>query len=195
MTEGRQIVGCLFGSFNPIHVGHLIIAEFMVSQTEIDHVQFVVSPQNPLKEPDGLAPEADRLAMALLAVEGNPRFSVNDIEFGLSKPSYTVRTLEILSKANPETEFRLIAGSDSLAHFIHWKDWEKILDRHVCCVYLRPGFPPGELASHPNVMVFKGPLLDISATYIRDCVRAGQSIRYMVSEGVARYIYEHGIFS
>ena len=176
-------------------MGHQIIAEYMASQAGMDHVQLIVSPQNPLKDAEALADEMHRLEMCKMAVAGNPRLSVNDIEYSMEKPSYTIDTLTRLRNESPDVEFRLIIGSDSIAGFTNWKEWEHILDWFVCCVYLRPGFPPGDLASHPNVMVFKGPFIDLSATYIRECLEEGASIRYLVSREVEQYIAAHSLYS
>lgn len=187
--------GLLFGSFNPVHTGHLIIAEYFVSSGLCDHVELVVSPQNPLKNIRHLAPENDRLAMARLAVRGNPHVSVNAIEFTLPRPSYTSYTLSRLAARHPEQRYQLILGSDSLERFHEWKDWEQILHDYRLCVYRRPGYDGFSIGSHPHVRVFdKVPQLYISATYIREQVRRGKSIRYLVPEPVRRYISQHDLF-
>ena len=193
MSETKSI-GYLFGSFNPVHTGHLIIAEYMVTRTDIDRVEFVVSPQNPLKSSSELATDHHRLRMVEDAVEGNELIGVNDVEFRLPKPSYTIAALDTLRSSAPELRHLLIMGSDSLAIFQRWKDYERILNEYGCYVYMRPGYDPGDLENHPNVQVFDAPLLDISATYIRGRVENGDSIRYLVADKVREYIHEYKLY-
>lgn len=177
-------IGLFFGSFNPIHVGHLIIANFMATQTDLEKVWLVVSPQNPLKPKKTLARDADRLHLVRLAIEGNPKLKASDIEFGLPKPSFTVDTLAFLREKNPEYEFVLLMGGDNLASFKAWKNWETILAGHEIYVYRRPKIELGDLATHPKVKLFAAPMLDISATFIRECLQNGKSIRYLVVDSV-----------
>lgn len=181
-------IGLFFGSFNPIHIGHLIIANYMIEFTEIEEVWFVVSPQNPFKIHDKLADEKHRLAMAKLAVEDHDFLKVSEIEFGLSKPSFTLNTLNHLHKDNPEHEFKIIMGADNLAQFHKWKGYEEILNRHELFVYHREGFDNPQLKLHPKVRVFDAPVLNISATFIREVLQAGKSIRYLVPARVEAYI-------
>lgn len=190
-----KVIGCLFGSFNPIHMGHLIIGQYMATQTDCDVVHFIVSPQNPLKRPEGLADENHRLAMARLGVRRNPLLHVNSVEFGLTRPSYTFNTLTHLRSRNPDNTYRLIIGSDNLAIFKKWRNWERILDEFGCYVYLRPGHSPGHMARHRKVQVFDAPLLDISASYIRRRLQKDESIRYLVAENVRRYIVTHDVYA
>ena len=181
-------IGLFFGSFNPIHTGHLIIANYMAMNTDLDRVWLVVTPHNPHKKKANLARDYDRLHLARLAVENNPYLEASSVEFGLPKPSYTVDTLAFLQEKHPEKEFALIMGGDNLATLHKWKNYEQILKNHSVYVYLRPNYEVGELAKHPKVQCFEAPLLDISATYIRDCIREGKSIRYMVPEPVFEYL-------
>jgi nicotinate-nucleotide adenylyltransferase len=187
--------GLLFGSFNPIHMGHLIVAEYFATRGGCDRVELVVSPQNPLKTHAALADEHHRLAMARLAVRGNPHVRVNAIEFRLPKPSYTYHTLSMLSQRYPAEQFHLIIGSDNFDRFHEWKHWEQILGEYRILAYRRPGYAGSGLEDHPHVRLFDDvPLLHISGTWIRDCVHRGTSIRYLVPEAVRRYIERERLF-
>ncbi len=177
-------VGLFFGSFNPVHVGHLIIAEFMATRTDLDRVWLVVSPQNPLKPKSSLARDHDRLHWVRTAIDGNPRLKACDAEFSLPKPSFTVDTLAFLREKHPETQFSLIMGGDSLASLHLWKNHEAILASHEIYLYKRPKTDLGPLAEHPAVKVFDAPLMDISATFVRDSIREGRSVRYLLPESV-----------
>lgn len=189
-------IGLLLGSFNPIHTGHLIIAEYFATRGGCDRVELIVSPQNPLKKQKDLADELHRLAMARLAVRGNPLIKVNDIEFSMSKPSYTYRTLQQLSASHPEHTYKLIIGSDNFDQFHKWKDWERILDEYHILAYRRPGNVHAEFERHPHVKVLDNvPQIHISATYIRDSLRRGKSIRYLVHDSVMRYIVKNKLFA
>jgi nicotinate-nucleotide adenylyltransferase len=181
-------IGLFFGSFNPIHVGHLIIANYMVTNTDLKKVWLVVSPQNPLKQKNTLANDYDRLHLARLSVEDNPLLHVSDIEFSLPKPSYTIDTLTYLKEKYPTKEFVLIMGGDNVATLHKWKNYEQLLDQHQIYVYKRPNYELGELATHPKIQFFEAPMLDISATYIRDCIRNKKSIQYLVNEKVFDYL-------
>ena len=182
-------IGLFFGSFNPIHVGHLIVANVMATTTDLDQVWFVVSPQNPFKKNTSLLHEFDRLAMVEKAIADNAKFKATDIEFSMPKPSYTIDTLTRLQEKHPQHEFKLIIGGDNLAQFPNWKNYDKILEYFGLYVYPRPNSVKSDLENHPNVKLVNAPSLDISATFIRECLKNGKSIRYMVSEGVEEYIH------
>lgn len=181
-------IGLFFGSFNPIHIGHLIIANCMANNTDIDQVWFVVSPQNPFKKNKSLLHEFDRLAMVEKATSDNFKFKVSDIEFGLPKPSYTIDTLTVLADKFPQNEFVLIMGEDNLVQFENWKNASKILEYYKLYVYPRPNTPEHNFKEHSSVKFVEAPLLDISATFIRNAIKEGKSIRYMVTDEVASYI-------
>jgi len=181
-------IGLFFGSFNPIHIGHLIIGNYMATQTDLDRVWFVVSPQNPLKPKKTLARDHDRLHLVRLAIADNSKLKASDVEFGLSQPSYTIDNLAFLKEKYPEHQFVLIMGADNLGSLHLWKNYAQILAEYELYVYKRPSFEPGELASHPRVKIFEAPPLDISATYIRDCIKAGKSVRYLLPEPVWEYL-------
>lgn len=180
-------IGLYFGSFNPIHIGHLIIAHHIVSHTDVDKVWFVLSPHNPLKESHSLLNEYDRLHLVELAIEDNPKFRASNIEFHLPKPSYTIDTLTYLSEKFPLEQFSVIMGSDSFQNIHRWKNFEQLLKHYDLIVYKRPGFPV-EQKEGMRVTVTEAPMLDISATYIRNEIKEGRSIRYLVPDRVAEYI-------
>jgi nicotinate-nucleotide adenylyltransferase len=181
-------IGLFFGSFNPIHVGHLIIANTMATSTDLEQVWFVVSPQNPFKKTKSLLHEFDRFDMVERAIADNSRLKATNIEFSMPKPSYTIDTLTRLSEKYPQHTLRLIMGEDNLAQFANWKNHEKILEYYGLSVYSRPRSIESPFKFHPNVRLVDAPLLDISATYIRDCIRSNRSIRYMVPDMVEEMI-------
>ena len=182
-------IGLFFGSFNPIHVGHLIIANYLVEHTDLDRVWLVVSPQNPLKQKSTLANDYDRLHLVRLAVEDHPKLEASKVEFALPKPSYTVDTLAHLHELHSEHDFVLIMGGDSLASLPKWKNYEQLLEQNQIYVYSRPGYAPAEvLQRHPSVRQFEAPLMQISASFVRQCLREGKSVRYLVTEPVFNYL-------
>lgn len=187
-------IGLFFGSFNPVHIGHLIIANFMATQTDLDRVWFVVSPQNPLKPKKTLARDYDRLHLVRLGIGDNPKLQASNVEFDLPKPSYTIDTLAFLKEKHPAHEFALIMGGDNLASLHLWKNYHQILEGYDIYVYKRPAFDPGELASHPRVRLCEAPMLDISATYIRECLRTGKSVRYLVPDAVLEYLESGNLY-
>jgi nicotinate-nucleotide adenylyltransferase len=184
-------IGLFFGSFNPIHVGHLIIANYMIEFTDLDKIWFVVSPQNPFKLHDNLLPEKHRLNMVQLAIQNNPYFEVSDIEFTLAKPSFTIHTLEALNKNYPGSDFTLVMGSDNLADLHKWKGYEEIINNYRLFVYYRNGFENQSLSVHPNVRVFEAPVLNISATFIRDVLQKRKSVKYLLTAEVEEYMWKH----
>ncbi len=177
-------VGLLFGSFNPVHTGHLILAEYFATQTDLAEVWLVVSPQSPFKVGDALLPEAQRLRLVGLAIADNPRLRAEGIELSLPRPSYTIATLDALRQRHPSTEFVLLMGADNLPGLPRWQEATRLLAEVDIYVYPRPGTPIANLALFPRVQVMQAPMLDISATYIRENLRLGQSIRYLVPAAV-----------
>jgi nicotinate-nucleotide adenylyltransferase len=188
-----MIVGLYFGSFNPIHVGHLIIANHILNETDLQRVWFVVSPQNPFKTSDNLLNEYDRLHLVQKAIEGDNRLKASDIEFSLPKPSYTVHTLTYLKEKYPDHQFYIIMGSDSFQNLGKWKNAEVIIANYPILVYKRPGFEV-ENKWNANIQVMDAPLLEISATHIRELIRAGKSIKYLLSPAVEEEITNYGFF-
>jgi nicotinate-nucleotide adenylyltransferase len=186
-------IGLYFGSFNPVHIAHLIIANHVLNETEIEKIWFVVSPQNPFKEEAGLLNEFHRLHLVRVATEDDNRIKASDIEFGLPKPSYTVNTLAYLTEKHPEHEFCIIMGSDSFQNLHKWKNYEVIIKNYAVYVYNRPGFEP-ENKTGAKLQVLNAPLLQLSATQIRKYIREGKSIRYMVPEKVLEEIERGGYY-
>ena len=187
-------IGLFFGSFNPIHMGHLIIANLMAESGDLKKVWFVVSPQNPFKPSKGLLHEHDRYDMVRAAIHDNYKLEVSDIEFHLPKPSYTIHTLVHLKEKHPDKEFKIIIGEDNLESFTKWKNYEVILRDYGLYVYPRPKAQPSELKQHPNVTMVEAPMLDISATFIRDTIRKGRSVRYLVPDPVEEIIRTKGFY-
>ncbi len=188
-------IGLFFGSFNPVHSGHLIIANFMADYAHLEEIWFVVSPQNPFKASDELLDENERLALLEIAIKDDPRFKTCNIEFNLPRPSYTEHTLAELRKQYPENQFTLIIGGDNLKGFHHWKNYLAILEHHQVFVYARVGIIEKPLlANHPKIKLFEVPLLNISSTYVRESIQAGKSIRYLVPDGVRQAIASKGFY-
>jgi nicotinate-nucleotide adenylyltransferase len=186
-------IGLYFGSFNPVHVAHLIIANHILNETDIGKVWFVVSPQNPFKSESSLLNEYHRLHLVKTAIEDDNRIKASDIEFTLPKPSYTSTTLAYLKEKNPEHEFCIIMGSDSFQNLHKWKNYEAIIKEYEVYVYLRPGF---EVTNHVNARLHlvDAPLLQLSATQIRQYIKEGKSIRYLVPENVREEIEKGGYY-
>lgn len=180
--------GLFFGTFNPIHIGHMIIANIMAENTDLNKVWFVVSPQNPFKVSKGLLHEFDRFDLVKAAIADHYKLEASDVEFHLPKPSYTIHTLAYLTEKFPDKEFKVIIGEDNLESFVKWKNHEQILEQFGLYVYPRPHVTNSDLKRHPNVKIIEAPLLDISATYIRHCIKNNKSIRYLVPEPVEQLI-------
>lgn len=187
-------IGLYFGSFNPIHHGHLIIANYVQQQTGLDQVWLIVSPQNPLKQSNSLLNEYHRLFLVNAAIEGEPGLKASDIEFKLPKPSYTADTLAYLHEKYPDYEFFIIMGSDSFQNLSRWKNYNYILSNYPVYVYLRPGFE--KLPDYPGarVTVMDAPLLPISATGLRKSIKESKSIRYLVPDTVIAEIERNGYY-
>jgi len=183
-------IGLYFGSFNPIHIGHLIVANHIVENTEIDKVWFVVSPHNPLKEAHSLLNEYDRLHLVELAIQDNMKFRASNVEFHLPKPSFTIDTLTYLAEKFPLEKFSIIIGSDSFQNIHRWKNFEQLVANYSFIIYKRPGFEIKD-AHNADITVMDAPLLDISATYIRQQIREKRSVRYLLPDPVFRYVEEN----
>lgn len=191
---GKRKIGLFFGSFNPVHIGHMIIANYMVTRTEMDEVWMVVSPQNPFKKAGSLARDHDRLHLVNLAIGNTPGLRASSIEFDLPKPSYTIDTLAVLRDKYPKQEFSLIMGSDNLPTLPKWKNAEILLRDYDIHVYNRPGYPAGELENHPRVYLHEAPLMHLSATYIRQSIREGYGVKFLVPESVAKEMEVSGMY-
>ncbi|HEY0175535.1 MAG TPA: nicotinate (nicotinamide) nucleotide adenylyltransferase [Pedobacter sp.] len=180
--------GLFFGSFNPIHAGHLIIAGYMANFTDLDEVWLVVSPQNPLKNKKGLGNMYDRLEMARLAIEPAENIKVSDIEFKLPQPSYTIDTLTYLHEKYPAREFVLIMGADNLASLKKWKNYEVLLKNYQIYVYPRPETDLSEWTGHPSVTFTETPQMEISSTFIRNALKENRNIQFLVPENVIAFM-------
>lgn len=175
-------IGLYFGSFNPVHIGHLIIANHIAEHAALDKIWFVVSPQNPLKPSTTLLNEYQRLHLVSVAIEDDDRFKVSDIEFKLPKPSYTIDTLTHLAEKYPTHSFTVIMGADSYTNIKKWKNYQQIVKNYSIMVYNRPGF---EIKNNEfNATIINAPLLDISSTLIRNYIKAKKSIKYLVHDKV-----------
>ena len=186
----RTKTGLFFGSFNPIHTGHMILAEYMAEYAALKDVWFVVSPQNPLKEKKNLLADYHRLAMVNIAVEDDARLRSCNIEFKMPQPSYTIDTLTYLSEKYPDKQFVLIGGTDILPSFHKWKNYNELLKQYELYIYNRPKYEAGEYQDHPNIKFFDAPLIEISASFIRESIKAGKDIRYMLPPRIYDYIKE-----
>jgi nicotinate-nucleotide adenylyltransferase len=187
-------IGLYFGSFNPIHNGHLIIANYIIQNTDLDQVWFVISPQNPLKKSTTLLNEYHRLYLVQVSIEDEPALKASDIEFRLPKPSYTIDTLTYLTEKFPSHQFSVILGSDSYQNLPEWKNYQQLLSNYTVYVYERPGFNPENKYENATVNFLKAPLLEISSTYIRKIIKEGKSIRYLVPEKVRLEIERNGYY-
>jgi nicotinate-nucleotide adenylyltransferase len=180
-------IGLYFGSFNPIHIGHLIIANHVLNETSINKIWFIVSPQNPFKESKTLLNEFDRLHLVRLATQDDNRIKCSDIEFNLPKPSYTSNTLTFLSEKYPEHQFSLIMGSDSYQNLDKWKNYETIINNYPVYVYKREGHEIKK-SFDKEAVILNAPIIQISASQIREHIRSAKSIRYLVPEIVREEI-------
>lgn len=190
-------VGLYFGSFNPIHIGHLIIAQYMIQRDEIDAVWFVVSPHNPLKKKSSLLEDYHRLAIVKIAIEDELKFKAEDIEFKMPQPSFTIDTLAYLKEKHPDYNFNLLMGEDNLRGFHKWKNCEKILENQKIYVYPRLEADPIEhqFKNHPSVVFCEDvPVMKISASYIRDLIQNGKSPRFLLSDKVFKYVDEMNFY-
>jgi nicotinate-nucleotide adenylyltransferase len=187
-------VGLFFGSFNPVHVGHMVLANYMLEFTPMDELWFVVSPHNPLKEKSGLLDVRQRIQMVDLAIGGHPGMKSSSIETKLPQPSYTIHTLTHLSEKFPNFRFSLIMGSDNLESLHKWKNYEQILNKHKIYVYPRPGHPGGQFLSHRSVSLTSAPFIEISSTFIREGIKAKLNMEYFVGSSVWSYLEEMNFY-
>lgn len=187
-------VGIYSGSFNPIHHGHVMLANYLVEFSDLDALWFVVTPQNPLKKKDDLLEDDERLMMVQLAVGDDPRFCVSDIEMHLPTPSYTINTLTVLSEQYPDCQFVFICGMDSLQNLKRWREYQKILDNYEILVFPREGYDGGELLDCPSVTVLKTPVLEISSSFIRQCIKEGRDVRHFMPEKAFLYMRENHFY-
>lgn len=199
-------IGLYFGTFNPIHVGHLVIANYMAAYTDLDEIWLVVSPQNPLKDQSELLEDHKRLAMVQEAVKDNENIKVSNIEFNLPQPSYTIHTLKHLAELYKDLEFSIIMGEDNLRTFRKWKGYEYLIEHYRLYVYPRVlteqeqdeldaiGNEKGELYNHKHVVMCDAPVMKVSATFIRNAIKEKKDVRYLLTEPVHRFVREHKLY-
>lgn len=194
MAQVSNNIGLYFGSFNPVHTGHLIIASQMVENSDLDQIWFVISPQSPLKKKKTLLANHHRRAMVDEAIKDDMRFRASDIEFKLPQPSYTIHTLTVLSEKYPRKQFALIMGADNLATIYKWKNYREILDNYPIYVYPRPGYDAGEFAQEKRVYMVDAPQMEISASMIREAIHQGKDMRYLLPDDVLHYIRDMNFY-
>lgn len=187
-------VGLYFGTYNPIHIGHLVIANYMLEFTDLDEIWYVVTPHNPFKKKNTLLDDRQRLYMVNLAIEDVPGMRSTDIEFGLPQPSYTANTLAALVDKYPDKDFALIMGADNLQTFHKWKNYEAILDYHELYVYPRIEADGGKLKEHPKVHMVNAPIMQIASTFIRKAIKDKKNVSPMLPPKVWQYIDEMNFY-
>ena len=183
-------VGLYFGSFNPVHIGHLAIANYFVEYTDIDQLWFIISPQNPFKKKQTLLPDYQRFELLYRAVGNDNKYRVCDIEFRMPKPSYTIDTLIYLQEKYPDYQFVIIMGSDGLSTFNKWKNHEQIIRNYPRYVYPRTGSEHIKHEEHENIKVVNAPLIEISSSFIRQSIKEGKDVKYFLPKDVYEYITE-----
>ena len=187
-------IGLFFGSFNPVHTGHMVISSYMAEYTDLEQVWLIVSPHNPLKEKFSLLQDYHRLDLVKAAIGDNKKLKASDVEFKMSKPSYTIHTLTHLKEKYPQHKFVLIMGRDNLASFTQWKNYEQILDQHEIYVYPRVNAVKSELENHASVKFIEAPLIELSSSFIREAIRQKKDVRYMMPESVWSLIEEKDFY-
>lgn len=192
----KKQIGLFFGSFNPIHIGHLIIANHLVEHSALDELWLVVTPQNPFKEKQSLLNNHLRLEMVHLAIADYPKLRASDIEFHLPQPNYTIHTLAYLEEKYPKLHFALIMGEDNLKSLHKWKNYEQILSNYPIYVYPRllEGTVSEALTSHPNIQYVRAPIVELSATFIREEIKKKQNVRPLLPESVWQHIDKLGLY-
>lgn len=194
-------IGLYFGTYNPIHVGHLVIANYMVDYTNLDQVWLVVTPQNPHKNKASLLSDYHRLAIVRIAVENNPKLKASNIEFDLPKPSYTITTLTYIQEKYPEYDFSLIMGEDNLRTLHKWKNHEEIINNHNIFVYPRALTEQernnqinleteNKYENHPNVTLCDAPVMKVSSSFIRKAIKEKKDVQYLLTDPVFKYVSE-----
>ncbi|HTF02730.1 MAG TPA: nicotinate (nicotinamide) nucleotide adenylyltransferase [Bacteroidia bacterium] len=188
-------IGLFFGSFNPVHVGHMVLANYMLEFTDLEKIWFVVSPHNPLKKKSTLLADHHRIALVRHAIGDNNKLKASNIEFGLPQPSYTVNTLAHLAEKHPKDQFALIMGSDNLESLHKWKNFEVILEHYQVYVYPRPGYKGGDFTLHKSVVMTEAPLMSISSTMIREAIKAKKNMQFFMPEAAWKYCEEMNFYT
>lgn len=190
----EETIGILGGSFNPVHIGHLMIAQYVAQWGYVDKVWLTLSPANPLKDSRDLMPDMKRLTMLNMSTRGAKTIETCDIELSMPRPSYTISTLDLLTKRYPAKRFKIIIGSDNWAVFSKWKDADRILSDYGVLVYPRPGYPIPE--GHVDGMeIVKAPVVDISSTFIRSAIMKGRDVSFFLPEGIYKYIKDNKLYT
>ena len=187
-------IGLFFGSFNPFHIGHLIVANHILEYTDIQNIWFIISPQSPFKNPSDLLKEEDRLAITKLAIEDYKNMKVSDIEFQLPRPSYTIDTINILREKHPEECFRLIMGEDLMQYFYKWKKVDILSNHYRPYVYPRFPFQSIRRREHSKIRYVKAPLIEISSSFIRLCIKNNKNVRPLLPIKVWKYLMSHNLY-
>lgn len=188
-------IGLFFGSFNPIHVGHLALANYFIEFTDLDNLWFVVSPQNPLKKRNTLLDDYHRLHLVRLAIEDYPKkYHASNVEFDMPKPSFTIDTLTYLSEKHPNDEFILIMGADNLVTLHKWKNYAELIKKHKIYVYPRPNIDISKINTKANYKIFDAPLIEISSSFIREAIQEQKNVDFFMHSKVAQYIDEMNFY-
>ncbi len=188
-----ETIGILGGSFNPVHIGHMILASYLVQWGYVDKVWLTLSPRNPLKDPADLLPDMKRLTMLSIAAKGAAAIDICDIELSMPRPSYTINTLDLLKERNPDCRFKLIIGSDNWRIFYKWREPQRILDDYGVIAYPRPGYP----IQNEHIIgleIVDAPMVHISSTFIRDAIAKGKNMNYFLPAGVYKYILDNKLY-
>lgn len=187
-------IGIFPGSFNPVHIGHLALANYILEYSDLDEIWMMVSPHNPLKDAGSLCPENHRFNMLSIALKNDPAIKPSDFEFSLEKPNYTIHTLSLLQKKHPDYLFSLIIGGDNWANFHKWHRYKDILNQFSIIVYPRPDETIEKPLNLNNVHIINAPVMDISSTMLRDSINQHKNLRYFYPAGVYKYIQEHNLY-
>lgn len=194
MTEvKKETVGILGGSFNPVHMGHLMLAQYLTQWNYVDKVWLTLSPLNPMKDSRDLIPDMKRLAMISIATKNADRIETCDIELSMPRPSYTINTLDLLSSRHKTKRFKLIIGSDNWRIFDQWRDYQRILDDYGVMVYLRPGYPV-ETGHVDGMEIIDAPMVKLSSTFVRDAIVKGKEMTCFLPPGVFKYIHDNRLY-
>lgn len=188
-----ETVGILGGSFNPVHIGHMMLASYLAQWGYVDQVWLTLSPRNPLKKASELQPDMKRLQMLSIAAKSATNIDICDIELTMPRPSYTINTLDLLAERYPNLRFKLIIGSDNWQIFEQWREPQRILDQYGVIVYLRPGYPVDDIHV-AGLEVAQAPMIDLSSTFIRDSIAKGRNMNYFLPSGVYKYIIDNRLY-